>query len=154
GVTATAGVDFDATGGTLTFRPGVRSVTFTISVANDLLVEGTESFQVSLVNPSAPTGLGTPSVATVTIADDDVAGTVQFTVGSIAVVEGGSVVLTVVRPGTPGPATVSWSTGGGTATPGQDYMAAAGILTFAAGETSKTLPPLVTLTDSTAEGAE
>src|SRR6185503_11773575 len=90
----------------------------------------------------------------VKITDDDAAGTVQLTVASAAVAEGGAVTMTVVRTGAPGPATVQWSTGGGTATPGQDYVAAGGTLTFAAGETSKTLPPLMTLPDATVEGAE
>ncbi len=38
-----------------------------------------------------------------------------------------------------GPVTVAWTTGNGTATAGSDYVAASGTLTFAAGETSKTI---------------
>jgi hypothetical protein len=50
--TATAGQDYFAETGTLTFAPGQKTRTFIITVKGDRLVEGTESFQVVLSNPS------------------------------------------------------------------------------------------------------
>jgi hypothetical protein len=52
-----------------------------------------------------------------------------------------------------GPVTVAYSTADGTATSGSDYVAASGNLTFAAGETSKTLQVTVNA-DTAAEGNE
>ncbi|MBU8874849.1 hypothetical protein KQ910_13820 [Reyranella sp. MMS21-HV4-11] len=52
-----------------------------------------------------------------------------------------------------GPVTVAYSTADGTATSGSDYVAASGNLTFAAGETSKTLQVTVN-GDTAAEGNE
>ena len=52
-----------------------------------------------------------------------------------------------------GPVTVAYSTADGTATSGSDYVAASGSLTFAAGETSKTLQVTVK-GDTAAEGNE
>lgn len=51
--TATAGVDYQATSGTLTFAPGVTSRTITVPVFGDLRVEQNESFFVQLSAPSA-----------------------------------------------------------------------------------------------------
>jgi probable HAF family extracellular repeat protein len=42
-----------------------------------------------------------------------------------------------------GPVTLAYSTSGGTATAGADYQTTSGTVTFAAGETSKTIPVLV-----------
>jgi hypothetical protein len=50
--TATAGQDYFAETGTVTFAPGQKTRTIVITVKGDLLVEGTESFQVVLSNPS------------------------------------------------------------------------------------------------------
>ena len=52
-----------------------------------------------------------------------------------------------------GPVTVAYSTADGTATSGSDYVAASGNLTFAAGETSKTIQVTVN-GDTAAEGNE
>jgi hypothetical protein len=59
----------------------------------------------------------------------------------------GSITITVTRSGdTSGTATVHYSTGGGTAKAGVDYVAADGDITFNAGETSKTIT--ITINDS------
>jgi hypothetical protein len=50
----------------------------------------------------------------------------------------GTVTLTVVRSGG-GPGTVAYATSNGTATAGVDYVTASGVLSFAAGETQKTI---------------
>ena len=69
--TATAGSDYTAATGTVTFAPGVTSQQVTVQTLQDTAVEGTENFNVNLSNPSANatildgTGVGT-------ILDDDV----------------------------------------------------------------------------------
>jgi hypothetical protein len=68
--TATAGSDYAATSGTLTFLPGVTSLTVSISVQGDTDDEGDEAFLVQLSNASAgATILDDTGVGTIT--DDD-----------------------------------------------------------------------------------
>jgi hypothetical protein len=67
--TATAGSDYVAKSGTLTFAPGTTSQTITIAVNGDRTAEANETFTVTLSNSTNAT-LGT-AVATVTIVNDD-----------------------------------------------------------------------------------
>ncbi|EWY39248.1 Hemolysin-type calcium-binding protein [Skermanella stibiiresistens SB22] len=69
---ASAGVDYVATSGTVTFTAGETSKTFTVTIAGDATVESDETFTVTLSSPSNAT-LGT-STAAGTITNDDAAG--------------------------------------------------------------------------------
>jgi hypothetical protein len=71
--TATAGSDYGAAAGTLTFGPGETSKSFTVPVKSDSVHEGDEALQVVLSNAAGGASLGSPAGATVTIADDDAA---------------------------------------------------------------------------------
>jgi hypothetical protein len=53
--TATAGSDYVAASGPLTFAPGVTSQSITVVVNGDILVEATEAFTVTLSSPVAAT---------------------------------------------------------------------------------------------------
>ena len=67
--TATAGSDYGAVSGTLTFAPGVTQQTVTVAIYGDLLVEANETFYLDLSGATAATiarGRGTA-----TILDDD-----------------------------------------------------------------------------------
>ncbi|MBU1746364.1 MAG: NPCBM/NEW2 domain-containing protein, partial [Chloroflexi bacterium] len=68
--TATAGSDYIAATGTLTFSPGITSQTFTVPLSDDSLCETGETVHLALSSP-ANAILGTPSMATLTIVDDD-----------------------------------------------------------------------------------
>lgn len=68
--TATAGADYIAASGTLTFAPGVTVQTVTVGVIGDLVIEPTETFTVTLSSPVAAT-ISTAQ-ATGIITDDDV----------------------------------------------------------------------------------
>ncbi|GGK70049.1 cell wall-binding repeat-containing protein [Ornithinimicrobium pekingense] len=70
--TATAGADYTQTSGTLTFAPGTTAQSITVPIIDDTVVEGPETVQVTLSNATGGV-LGTPSTATLTITDDDVA---------------------------------------------------------------------------------
>ncbi len=67
--TATA-EDYALSGSSLTFLPGETSKTVSVSIVDDLLTEGAESFQFVIENPTGAT-LGTNSGASVTIAASD-----------------------------------------------------------------------------------
>ncbi len=68
--TATAGADYAAASGTVTFTPGVVLQNATVNVSGDIVVEPAETFTVTASAPTNAT-LGT-AVATGTITDDDV----------------------------------------------------------------------------------
>ncbi len=61
--------DFITALGKLQFAAGETSKTFTVLINDDSYVEGNETFNVNLSNPSGVT-LGTPQIATVTILDN------------------------------------------------------------------------------------
>ncbi len=150
GGTATSGTDYTAiTGGTLTFAAGTTSQTFDVSVTGDGTDETDETVVATLSNAANAT-LGT-ATGTGTIIDDD--GAPSLSIDSPSVNEGDSgsanLVFTVTLvPASVQQVTVAWAadgTDGGTATSGTDYAAVTGgTLTFAAGETSKTVTVSVT----------
>ena len=153
GVTAAgAGVDFVGASGVLTFAPGVVSRTIVVPIVQDTTHEAVEALTATLSAPTGGAGLGTPRVATVTIADDDSAGAVEFGQLSYAASEGQPATITVVRSGTAGPVSVSVVSSNGTATAPGDYGAVSSTVTFQAGETVKTFE-VTTVSDSLAEGS-
>jgi hypothetical protein len=72
--TANAGSDYTAANGTITFAPGEKQKTISISVAGDRRIEADETFSVTLSSPvNATIAKGT---STVTITNDDTAAAV------------------------------------------------------------------------------
>ena len=154
GTATIADGDYRAASGTLTFAPGETTKTITVLVVDDTRPEADETFFVNLGNPTGGT----------TIADAQGKGTIQNddTTASIAAAsatEGNSLTFTVtlVRP-TVETVTVSYETIDGTATRSffgfdGDYYQTSGTLTFAPGETTKTIV-VDTIDDSQTEGTE
>jgi Calx-beta domain-containing protein len=69
---ATAGSDYQAVNGTLQWPNGdVGGRTFTVPIIDDTLSEQTETFFVTLNNPTGGATLGVPATATVSIQDND-----------------------------------------------------------------------------------
>lgn len=142
--TATAGdADYTPTSGTLTFAPGQTSKTVTVPVLGDTKDENNEYFAMSLssaVNASVLDGTGY-----VTIFDNDPSGSGSIiSVNDATVVEGNSgttnaVFSITVSPAPTAPVTVNYRTTNNNATAGEDYVPQTGTLTFAAGQTSKTV---------------
>ncbi|MBX9748047.1 MAG: cellulase family glycosylhydrolase [Roseococcus sp.] len=138
--TALSGSDYRAAAGSVTFAPGETSKTISVTILGDALVEGNESFNLVLGVPSGATiadgtGLGT-------ILNDDVLP--SLSIGHAQTTEGDSgtkqLVFTVtLSQAAAGPVTVAYTTRDGTALAGSDYDALSGSLSFAAGETSKTI---------------
>lgn len=155
---ASAGQDYQAASGTLSLADGQTSASFSITILDDSVYEGDETFGIALSNPQGGAVLGTQSSATATILDNETApqpGTLSLAVGSYSVAEnGGSVQITVQRSGgSDGAVTVHYATADGSAQAGSDYTAASGTLTLSNGQTSASFA--VGITDDAAyEGDE
>ena len=151
--TATAGSDYVAATGTLTFAPGVTSQTVVVTVNGDATGEPDETV---LVNLSGATNASiSDSQGILTITNDDPP---SLTIDSDSVTEGNfsSVTATFTVSLTSASAqtvTVAYATANGTATAGSDYTAASGTLTFTPGTTTRTINVTV-LTDTLDEANE
>lgn len=64
--TATAGSDYNATSGTLTFAAGETSKTINVAVRGDTLAEAAEAFRVVLSNPTGATIASATGTGTIT----------------------------------------------------------------------------------------
>ena len=71
GGNAVAFSDYTPTSGNLVFLNGETTKTFTVALLDDSQPEPTENFNVNLTNPIGGSSLGTPSVASVNILDND-----------------------------------------------------------------------------------
>lgn len=149
--TAVGGSDFAVSSGTLTFAPGETAKTIIVATNEDAIVEGNETFTVTLSGASGATLAR--SVATGTIVDNDVAPAI-LAIGNASVTEGGTLVFTVTRSGnTAIAASAAYATAGGTATSGADFTATSGTISFASGQTSATIN-VPTTDDTVVESAE
>jgi len=153
--TASKSSDVVGLTGTLTFAAGETAKTVRMALVNDTAVEGTESFGLELSGPSANATLA-HNIATATIIDNDApTGTPVVSINDFVIDEAAktaSFVITLDRPGT-STVVMKYATQNGTALAGSDYVATSGTLSFAPGETAKTV--FVTLlNDSLAETSE
>jgi len=156
--TASAGADYRAVIGTLSFADGVTSQAFTIEILDDTAYEGDETVNLALSNPTGGAGLGSPATAVLTIAEDEPvppAGSLQFSAPAYTVDENDDMVsITVTRVGgSLGTVAVEYASSDGTAIAGSDYTAVIGSLSFADGVTSQTFT-IDILNDADYEGDE
>ncbi|MGH9421509.1 MAG: Calx-beta domain-containing protein, partial [Thermoanaerobaculia bacterium] len=139
---ATAGADYTATSGTLTFADGELSKTISIPILDDNLYELTEVFNVTLSNPTGGAILDFNFVTQVGIMDNEPQS--KISIADTSVIEGNSGTTYARFPITitpaPGfPVTVNLNTGCcESATEGEDYQIITGSVTFAPGDTLKT----------------
>ncbi len=139
GEATVAGRDYLAKSGTLKFAPGETSKTFTVTVNGDRLGEYHESFWVHL---SGAAGAVISSGASYgTILDDE---PLLSVISPAPIREGNSGTKTLTFTVTLSAAydqavNVRYATEDGSAVAGSDYHATSGTLTFAAGETTKTV---------------
>ena len=150
--TALAGSDYQALSGKLTFAPGQTSMSILVPVKGDRLGEGNENFLVKLhgaKNAKIADGTGV-----VTIVDDEPI--VRISGGEAYEGNAGTTLLTftvTLSAAYDQTVTVNYATQNGTAIAGEDYLATSGMLTFAPGETTKTITVEV-LGDTTPEPNE
>jgi hypothetical protein len=130
---ATAGADYTAATGTLTFPPGQPLASFTVPVLTDAVCDGDETVLLRLTNPGGGAVLGTRTTAVFTILDP--AACVNFSAATYPAREnGGAAQITVNRSGSgTGQVTVRFTTADGTATAPADYTAVNRVVTFAPG---------------------
>ncbi|CAL8266975.1 unnamed protein product [Merluccius merluccius] len=146
---ANAGADYQLAKGTLVFKPGELRKEIKVGILDDDVFEEDEHFFVRLQNlrledgssPGTPpkARLVEPTLATVTIIDDDHAGIFTFGQSRLRVSESSGVVaVKVVRnSGSRGTVCIPYRTEDGTARSGIDYESAQGELEFANEQTSQ-----------------
>ncbi len=124
-----------------------------IPIVNDTIKEGNETINLSLGTPTGGATLGSQKTATLTIVDNDGLPVVSFNSSSGAIAadpavmskqEGNSgttpFTFTVNLSNTSSQTiTVPYTINNGTASAGSDYVDSDGVLTFSAGQTSKTI---------------
>ena len=71
---ALSGINYKRTSGVLQFASGKTVASFNVPIIDNYVINGNRSFNVSLSNPTGGTSLGSPSIATVNIIYDDIAG--------------------------------------------------------------------------------
>jgi uncharacterized repeat protein (TIGR01451 family) len=69
--TATAGSDYNAANGTITFNAGETAKTFSVQILEDALAEGPETVGLRLSNPTGGAELGSPATAALNINDNE-----------------------------------------------------------------------------------
>ena len=137
--TATAGEDYEAAAGTLTIAAGQTGATIRVQVVDDELDEADrETFSIRLSDPVAGK-LAAGATAVGRIRDDDDPPGISIA-DAVAGESAGEITFPVTLERRSGlPVAVSYRTEDGTATAGEDYEAAAGALTIAAGQTGGTI---------------
>ncbi len=149
--TATAGTDYQPAMGELTIPAGEMNMPLPITVIDDVLIEGDETFTVTLSNPvgavlEAATGRAT-------IRDNDI---YRLSVANIAVDEAGGPARFTVTVDPPNPeqtVSVRYATMDGTAEAGADYTAVSNTLAIAPGQASAVIAVPI-LDDDVAEEDE
>lgn len=154
--TATAGSDYTASSNTLSFAPGETQKTVTIPVQGDTIAESNETFSVKLSGATNATIADAEGIGTIT--NDDAAPTPSpspspspsptpipnLSIGNVTLTEGNSGTATAtftvnLSASSTSNIDVNFATANGTAIANSDYTSKTGKLSFAPGETSKTI---------------
>ncbi|HEX3148910.1 MAG TPA: Calx-beta domain-containing protein [Gemmataceae bacterium] len=140
--TATAGLDYLATSGTLKFLPGQTSKTVSVQVLADDITESPESFYLRLSNPRYATLADAEGLGTIRDVTDPPPPTIHA--GDKQITEGNSGTATMVfkvclSTLSTQPVTVHFTTADVTALAGSDYVSVSGTLTFAPGVMTQTI---------------
>ncbi|MFY0604573.1 MAG: hypothetical protein JXQ93_11520, partial [Flavobacteriaceae bacterium] len=136
--TATAGADYTATSGTVSFSAGETSKTIDVTVAGDATVENDETLTITLSNPTGTDVVIGDTTGTGTITNDD---TATVTIANVAVNEndGTATVTLVLDNAVDGGFDVDVSTADNTATTADgDYTAVTSATETFAGTASET----------------
>ncbi len=153
--TALAGVDYTAASGALVFPPNSTEQSIAIEIFGDTLEESDTRFRIQLSNAlGAPIAVG---AASVTILNDDLMP--GFSVADVSATEADPATPQTMTfrvqlaPVSDAPASIAYATAALSASAGIDFTSASGTLTFAAGESEKTVSVTI-LGDDEAELTE
>ncbi len=153
-ITASAGADYQAINGLVVWNDGdTLPKTIEIPIVNDGIVEGPESFSISLTNASPLGALGSKTNEIVTILDEDAFGKLQFNTTALYSDENGlnAIVQVVRRDGVSGTVSVDYAATATTAISGKDFQPVNGTLVFGPGEVMRSfIVPI--LDDTIADG--
>ena len=144
--------DYTSVSGTLTFEAGDTTKTVTVATVDDAVDEADETFTVKLSAPVNATLASDGTTATGTINDGDAAPELSIA-DATAVTEGASATFVVSMAASEKQVEVSYATEDGTAGQPGDYTSVSGTLTFAAGDTAKTVT-VATVDDAVDEADE
>jgi endoglucanase len=135
--TATAGTDYTAASGVVTWSDG-DSAAKTIAIkVNSNTASTPKTFKIALMGATGHAAVGTPSSATVTLAAAAASsGSLALSAATYSVPSGtASLTVSVARSGgSAGAATVKYATANGTAASGSDYTSTTGTLTWSAAD--------------------
>ncbi len=155
--TATSGLDYTAVGASIVIPANTTLVTIPVSVLDDNLLEGNETVVIKLNSTNNPVTIGSPSTATVVIADDPADAATVSVVASLPNASEGTPAVdgafTFMLSNPSGAATTVTYTVTGTAVNGTDYTAITTTIDIPAGGTSVSLP-IAVLNDIIFEGSE
>lgn len=152
--TATSGTDYTAIGTSVTIPAGASSAPVTVTPVDNSTAEASETVIVTLAANAGVYTVGTPSSATVTIADDDMPVVSIVATDNIATETGATTgTFTVSRTGSTAAALTVNFTVSGSATSGSDYTSIGTSVSIPAGSASKIIT-LTPINDSASEGDE
>jgi len=139
--TATAGSDYAATSGTLSFTDNQVQAQVTVTINDDGTPELDETLFLNLSNATGGATIA-DNQGVGTILNDD--GTpIQVSINDVSIVEGNSgtslLTFTVTRTGGTGAFDVNFNTQNGSAVEPGDYLANSGTLSFGVGQNSQTI---------------
>jgi len=139
-LTATAGTDYNAISGIITFSPGQTTTTINVGVLGDQVYEPNETFAVNLISATNAGIADNQGIGTIT--NDDPLPRINilnsFVVEGDSGITNANFVVSLDRLSAL-PTTVKFSTANSTALAGSDYNATSGTLTFSAGQTLATI---------------
>jgi Ca2+-binding RTX toxin-like protein len=144
--TAAAPDDYNSVPIVVNFADGQTTQTIIIPIVNDILVEGNETINLNLSNPTGGAKIGTQNAAVLNIVDNDfkpiTPGVITFSATNFRVNEDGTPVtsITVNRTqGSSGAVSATVLLTNGTAAAPDDYNSAPIVVSFADGQTTQTV---------------
>jgi hypothetical protein len=155
--TATEPDDYTATMDVLNWTNGdTGDKLCTVPIIDDMDSESSETVSLSLSNFTGGATAGSPATASLTILDNDSAGSLSFSMASYEVDEGvGTASIAVQRTGgSSGMVSVQCDTADGTAEEPDDYTATMDVLTWTDGDTADKLCTVPIVDDGDSESAE
>ncbi len=135
--TATAGSDYTAANGTLTFSPGQTIRTVIVNALGDTALEVNETFVVNLTSPVGASLADAQGAGLILNDDGPVLRVSDVAQGEENSGTSGFTFRVTLTPSSGSPVTVNYATANRSATAGSDYTTTNGTLTFSAGQTTK-----------------